>query len=114
MSGARLGAANAFVIAEYPLYCWPKQYGPMHITSFMLIARPFYLPLNAFEFDDQTPSMPRPTDANIFDLLRRSVEAETKAKKTKAPPLQPTIGRKKAKTASQGVGWEPVGLGRVP
>ncbi len=42
------------------------------------------------------PSMPRPTGANIFDLLRRSVEAETKAKKTKAPPLQPSIGKKKA------------------
>jgi DNA end-binding protein Ku len=44
----------------------------------------------------QAPSIPRPTGANIFDLLRRSVEAETKAKKTKAPPLQPTFSKKKS------------------
>src|SRR5690348_11449517 len=41
------------------------------------------------------PSMPRPSGSNIFDLLRRSVEAETKAKKTKAPPLQPAMAKKK-------------------
>jgi DNA end-binding protein Ku len=34
-----------------------------------------------------SPAIPRPTGANIFDLLRRSVELEGKAKKTKAPPL---------------------------
>jgi DNA end-binding protein Ku len=44
----------------------------------------------------QAPTMPRPSGTNIFDLLRRSVEAETKAKKTKAPPLQPAMGKKKA------------------
>jgi DNA end-binding protein Ku len=42
-----------------------------------------------------TPAMPRPTGTNIFDLLRRSVEAETKGKKTKAPPLQPAMTKKK-------------------
>jgi DNA end-binding protein Ku len=44
----------------------------------------------------QAPTMPRPSGTNIFDLLRRSVEAETKAKKTKAPPLQPAMAKKKA------------------
>jgi DNA end-binding protein Ku len=43
---------------------------------------------------------PRPTGINIIDLLRRSVEAETKGKKTKAPPLQPSIAKKKS-TKSQ-------------
>jgi DNA end-binding protein Ku len=43
----------------------------------------------------QAPTMPRPSGANIFDLLRRSVELETKSKKTKAPPLQPALGKKK-------------------
>jgi len=42
-----------------------------------------------------TPAMPRPTGANIFDLLRRSVELEGKSKKTKAPPLQPALSKKK-------------------
>jgi DNA end-binding protein Ku len=44
----------------------------------------------------QTPTMPRPSGANIFDLLRRSIELEGKAKKTKAPPLQPALSKKKA------------------
>jgi DNA end-binding protein Ku len=44
----------------------------------------------------QTPTMPRPSGANIFDLLRKSVESEGKAKKTKAPPLQPTLAKKKS------------------
>ncbi len=44
-----------------------------------------------------TPAMPRPTGANIFDLLRRSVELETKSKKTKAPPLQPALNKKQAR-----------------
>jgi len=43
----------------------------------------------------QTPAAPRPTGANIFDLLRRSVEMEGK-RKTKSPPLQPSIAKKKA------------------
>jgi non-homologous end joining protein Ku len=38
---------------------------------------------------------PRPSGVNIIDLLRRSVEAETKGKKTKAPPLQPAMAKKK-------------------
>jgi DNA end-binding protein Ku len=42
-----------------------------------------------------TPSMPRPSGANIFDLLRRSAELESKGKKTKAPPLQPDLAKKK-------------------
>jgi non-homologous end joining protein Ku len=42
-----------------------------------------------------TPAMPRPTGSNIFDLLRKSVELEEKSKKTKAPPLHPSIGKKK-------------------
>jgi DNA end-binding protein Ku len=42
------------------------------------------------------PAMPRPTGSNIFDLLRRSVDMETKGKKTKAPPLQPALTKKKA------------------
>jgi DNA end-binding protein Ku len=42
-----------------------------------------------------TPSMPRPSGANIFDLLRRSLDVESKSKKTKAPPLQPTLAKKK-------------------
>jgi DNA end-binding protein Ku len=36
--------------------------------------------------------------ANIFDLLRRSVNLEAKSKKTKAPPLQPAMAKKKAGT----------------
>jgi DNA end-binding protein Ku len=44
----------------------------------------------------QTATMPRPSGANIFDLLRRSLEVEAKAaKKTKAPPLQPALTKKK-------------------
>ena len=43
-----------------------------------------------------TPAMPRPIGTNIFDLLRRSVELEGKSKKTKAPPLQPALSKKKA------------------
>lgn len=42
------------------------------------------------------PRMPRPTGSNIFDLLRRSVELEDKPKRTKAPPLQPALVKKKA------------------
>ncbi len=42
-----------------------------------------------------TPAMPRPSGANIFDLVRRSVELESKSKKTKAPPLQPELSKKK-------------------
>jgi len=42
------------------------------------------------------PRMPRPTGSNIFDLLRRSVELEDKPKRTKAPPLQPVLSKKKA------------------
>ena len=42
------------------------------------------------------PRMPRPTGSNIFDLLRRSVELEDKPKRTKAPPLQPALAKKKA------------------
>jgi DNA end-binding protein Ku len=41
-----------------------------------------------------TPTMPHLTGGNIFDLLRRSVDLETKAKKTKAPPLQPALTKK--------------------
>ncbi len=41
------------------------------------------------------PTMPRQTGANIFDLLGRSVELESKSKKTKAPPLQPALSKKK-------------------
>jgi DNA end-binding protein Ku len=37
----------------------------------------------------------RPTGPNIFDLLKRSVEMEGKAKRTKSPPLQPTLAKKK-------------------
>jgi DNA end-binding protein Ku len=44
------------------------------------------------------PAMPRPSGANIFDLLRRSVNLEAKSKKTKAPPLQPAMAKKKAGT----------------
>jgi len=45
------------------------------------------------------PRMPRPTGSNIFDLLRRSVELEDKPKRTKAPPLQPALVKKKAAKA---------------
>jgi hypothetical protein len=40
--------------------------------------------------------MPCPTGANMFDLMRQSVEVEMKSKKTKAPPLQPAISKKKS------------------
>jgi DNA end-binding protein Ku len=43
-----------------------------------------------------TATIPRPSGANIFDLLRRSVELEGKSKKTKAPPLQPALSKKKS------------------
>ncbi len=43
----------------------------------------------------QAPTKPRPTGANVFDLLRRSLELEGKSKKTKAPPLQPAQAKKK-------------------
>ena len=46
---------------------------------------------------------PRPTGPNIFDLLRRSVEMEGKTKRTKSPPLQPTLAKKKpAKMRARG------------
>lgn len=48
---------------------------------------------------EQRTTLPRPTGANIFDLLKRSVEAETKAKKTKSPPLQPALSKRKAAKA---------------
>jgi DNA end-binding protein Ku len=49
-----------------------------------------------------TPAMPRPTGANIFDLLRRSVELEGKAKKTKAPPLQPALKKPRSRQRARG------------
>ena len=46
---------------------------------------------------------PRPSGPNIFDLLKRSVEMEGKAKRTKSPPLQPTLAKKKpAKMRARG------------
>jgi DNA end-binding protein Ku len=41
-----------------------------------------------------SPATPRPSGVNIIDLLRRSVEVETRSKKTKAPPLQPALKKK--------------------
>src|SRR3569833_3090949 len=38
---------------------------------------------------------PRPTGPNIFDLLKRSVEMEGRPKRTKSPPLQPALAKKK-------------------
>ena len=49
----------------------------------------------------QKAAVPRPTGANIFDLLVRSVQAEGK-RKTKSPPLQPAMTKKKPAKARAG------------